>query len=54
VHQAQEFFAKQKEFKKTLFFALGNEGGDMTEGFEQLQKTLSANRPTGFCEVGTL
>jgi uncharacterized protein len=48
VHQAQEFFAKQKEFKKVLFFALGNEGGDMTEGFEGLQKTLSANRPTGF------
>jgi uncharacterized protein len=48
VHQAQEFFAKQKEFKKVLFFALGNEGGDMTEGFEQLQKILSANRPAGF------
>jgi predicted alpha/beta superfamily hydrolase len=48
LHQAQEFFAKQREFKKTLFFALGNEGGDMTEGFEQLQKTLSANRPAGF------
>jgi predicted alpha/beta superfamily hydrolase len=48
VHQAQEFFAKQKEFKKTLFFALGNEGGDMTEGFEELQKILSANRPAGF------
>jgi predicted alpha/beta superfamily hydrolase len=48
VHQAQEVFAKQKEFKKALFFALGNEGGDMTEGFEQLQKTLSANLPAGF------
>src|SRR5580704_637063 len=48
VHQAQEFFAKQKEFKKTLFFALGNEGGDMTEGFDRLQKMLSANRPAGF------
>jgi predicted alpha/beta superfamily hydrolase len=48
VHQAEEFFAKQKEFKKTLFFALGNEGGDMTDGFEQLRKTLKANRPTGF------
>jgi len=46
--QAQEFFAKQKEFKKVLFFALGNEGGGMTEGFEQLQKTLSTNRPNGF------
>ncbi|HTA22624.1 MAG TPA: alpha/beta hydrolase-fold protein [Terriglobales bacterium] len=48
LHQAQEFFAKQKEFNKVLFFALGNEGGDMSEGFEQLRKTLSANRPTGF------
>jgi hypothetical protein len=48
LHQAQEFFAKQKEFKKALFFALGNEGGDMTEGFEQLQKTLSAHQPAGF------
>jgi hypothetical protein len=48
VHQAQEFFAKQKEFNKALFFALGNEGGDMTEGFELLQKTLTANRPKGF------
>jgi uncharacterized protein len=48
VHQAQGFFAKQKEFNKTLFFALGNEGGDMSESFEQLQKALSANRPTGF------
>jgi predicted alpha/beta superfamily hydrolase len=48
VHQAQEFFAKQKEFKKTLFFAIGNEGGDMSIGFDELQKTLGANRPTGF------
>ena len=46
--QAQEFFAKQKELRKALFFALGNEGGGMSEGFEQLQKTLSANRPKGF------
>jgi predicted alpha/beta superfamily hydrolase len=48
LHQAQEFFAKQKEFRKTLFFALGNEGGDMTEGFDQLRNTLSASRPEGF------
>jgi predicted alpha/beta superfamily hydrolase len=48
LHQAQEFFAKQKEFKKALFFSLGNEGGHMSEGFEQLQKTLSADRPKGF------
>ena len=50
VHQAQAFFAKEKEFNKVLFFALGNEGGDMTEGFEQLQKILNANRPAGFVE----
>ncbi len=48
LHQAQEFFLKQKEFKKTLFFSLGNESGHMSEGFEQLQKTLGANPPKGF------
>jgi len=48
LHQAQEFFAKQKEFKKSLFFSLASEGGDMSEGFEQLQKTLNANRPKEF------
>jgi predicted alpha/beta superfamily hydrolase len=48
LHQAQGFFAKQKQFKKVLFFALGNEGGDMKQGFEQLQKTLSIHRPSGF------
>jgi len=48
LHQAQQFFAKQKEFKKTLFFSLGNEGNDMSEGFEQLQKTMSGILPKGF------
>jgi predicted alpha/beta superfamily hydrolase len=48
VHQAQEFFPKQKEFKKTLYFSLGNEGGNMSTGFEQLQTTLGANLPKGF------
>jgi predicted alpha/beta superfamily hydrolase len=48
VHQAQQFFEKQTEFKKALFFALGNEGGQMTEGFERLQKIASATRPTDF------
>jgi predicted alpha/beta superfamily hydrolase len=48
LHQAEEFFAKQKEFNKVLFFALGNESGQMTEGFEQLRKMLGANRPAGF------
>lgn len=48
LHQAQQFFARQKEFKKTLFFSLGNEGTDMSEGFEQLQKRLSGTLPKGF------
>jgi len=48
VREAQEFLAKQKEFKKTLFFSLGDEHGQMNEAFERLQKTLSADRPRGF------
>jgi predicted alpha/beta superfamily hydrolase len=51
LHQAQQFFAKQKEFKKTLFFSLGNEGAQpnpMGEGFEQLQQTFAASTPKGF------
>lgn len=48
LHQAQEFFAKQKEFKKTLFFSLGNESGHMDEGFKEMQKTLNGNLPKGF------
>jgi predicted alpha/beta superfamily hydrolase len=54
VHQADAFFAKQKEFKKALFFALGNEGGDMTEGFDQLQKTLREPADRFSCKVGAL
>jgi predicted alpha/beta superfamily hydrolase len=51
LHQAQQFFAGQKELKRTLFFSLGNEGNvpnQMGDAFEQLQKTLSANSPKGF------
>ena len=48
LREAQAFFARQKEFKKTLFFSLGNESGRMDEGFLQLQKMLSANLPKGF------
>jgi uncharacterized protein len=48
LHQAQQFFASQKEFKKTLFFTLGNEGVDMSRPFEELQKTVSGNLPKGF------
>jgi uncharacterized protein len=48
VRQARKFFRKQKEFKRTLFFALGKEGGGMNEGFVRLKKVLSANLPKGF------
>lgn len=51
LHQAQQFFARQKEFNKTLFFSLGNEGATpnpMGEGFELLQKTFAAATPKGF------
>lgn len=51
LHQAQQFFAKQKELKKTLFFSLGNEGATpnpMGDGFNQLQKLFTTTTPKGF------
>jgi uncharacterized protein len=51
LHQAQQFFAKQKEFNKTLFFSLGNEGAQpnpMGDGFNQLQKLFTTTKPKGF------
>lgn len=51
MHQAQAFFAKQKEFKKTLFFSLGNEGAQpnpMGDGFDQMQKLFTTTTPKGF------
>lgn len=51
LHQAQQFFAKQKELKKTLFFSLGNEGAQpnpMGDGFNQLQKLFTTVKPRGF------
>jgi predicted alpha/beta superfamily hydrolase len=48
VRDVQEFLARQKDLKKTLFFSLGNESGDMNDAFEQLQKTVSAGRPKDF------
>ena len=47
LRQAEAFFPKQKEFRKSLFFALAHEEGPMSEGFERLQKAFSANRPAG-------
>ncbi|HEV7522378.1 MAG TPA: alpha/beta hydrolase-fold protein [Candidatus Angelobacter sp.] len=51
LHQAQQFFTKQKEFNKTLFFSLGNEGAQpnlMGNGFEQMQKLFTTSTPRGF------
>ncbi len=48
VQEAQEYFAKQKDTKKALFFTLGNEGRDSTIGFERLQKIVETNHPANF------
>jgi predicted alpha/beta superfamily hydrolase len=48
LHQAQQFFAAHADLNKTLFFSLGGEDRDMQDGFEQLQKTLSARAPKDF------
>jgi len=51
LHQAQQFFAKQKELNKTLFFSLGNEGATpnpMGDGFDQMQKLFTTTTPKGF------
>jgi predicted alpha/beta superfamily hydrolase len=51
LHQAQQFLARQKEFKKTLFFSLGNEGAlpnPMGDGFNQMQKLFTTSTPKGF------
>jgi predicted alpha/beta superfamily hydrolase len=51
LHQAQQFFARQKDFNKTLFFSLGNEGATpnpMGDGFNQLQKLFTTAKPKGF------
>jgi uncharacterized protein len=48
LHQAQQFFAAHADLNKTLFFSLGGEGRDMQDGFEQLQKTLTAKAPKDF------
>ncbi|MBI1761221.1 MAG: hypothetical protein HYR56_07265 [Acidobacteria bacterium] len=34
--------------KRTLFFSLGNEGGDMQRGFENFKGLLAKQKPSGF------
>lgn len=53
LRETKDFLAEQKEFKKTLFFTLGNEDGEMIAGFERLQKMLGGTRPKGFVVEST-
>jgi predicted alpha/beta superfamily hydrolase len=51
LHQAQQFFAAQKELKKTLFFSLANEGNTpnpMGTNFDEFRKTLETHPVKGF------
>lgn len=46
--QAEKFFKDRKELKRTLYFTLGNEGGEMQRGFERFKGILSKQKPQGF------
>jgi predicted alpha/beta superfamily hydrolase len=48
LHRAQDFFASHAELNKVLFFELGNESPEMRNGFDALQKTLTAKTPKDF------
>lgn len=51
LHQAQQFFASQKELKKALFFSLASEGNTpnpMGANFDEFRKTLESHTPKGF------
>jgi uncharacterized protein len=46
--RAEEFFRNRKEFRKTLYFTLGNEPGGIGEGFVHFKELLTRLRPQGF------
>lgn len=48
LHEAEDFLAKRQAFKKTLFFSLGNEKGNMDTGFSRFQKIVETNKPKDF------
>jgi predicted alpha/beta superfamily hydrolase len=48
VKRAEEFFRNRKEFRKTLYFTLGNEPGGIGEGFVHFRDLLTKLRPQGF------
>lgn len=46
--QAEQFFKDRKDLPRTLFFTLGNEGGNMQRGFERFKGILGKQQPKGF------
>lgn len=48
VKRAEQFFTNRKEFKKTLFFSLGNEQGGIAAGFKNFKELLGRYKPEGF------
>jgi predicted alpha/beta superfamily hydrolase len=48
VKRAEQFFTNRKEFKKTLFFTLGNEQGGIAAGFKSFKELLARYKPEGF------
>ncbi|HVF50848.1 MAG TPA: alpha/beta hydrolase-fold protein [Pyrinomonadaceae bacterium] len=48
VKRAEQFFTGRKEFKKTLFFTLGNEPDPIAAGFKNFGELLARYKPEGF------
>jgi predicted alpha/beta superfamily hydrolase len=48
IEDTQQYFARNKDTKKALFFTLGNEGGPMTIGFDRMEKVFATERPANF------
>jgi predicted alpha/beta superfamily hydrolase len=48
VKRAADFFKARKEFNATLFVSLGNEPGEIGEGFESFKKLLAGTQVKGF------
>jgi predicted alpha/beta superfamily hydrolase len=48
VKRATEFFKSRKEFNATLFVSLGNEPGDISEGFDSFKRLLAGTKIKGF------
>ncbi|HVF57728.1 MAG TPA: alpha/beta hydrolase-fold protein [Pyrinomonadaceae bacterium] len=48
VKRGEEFFKTHKEWKKSLYFTLGDERGDILDGFKQFREVLTKNQPKSF------